>query len=130
MKLNGLKKTGVVLLTFFYSFCAVGLGVNVHYCHGKIAAVSIGFEKDECCCKVVTKRKCCTNKEVVLKIESKQIKTTSSVWTAGEVYYIVRKSSNAVIPYVSFSSIHSVFGKKTSYPPPSPVYLMNKNFRI
>ena len=26
MKLNGLKKTAVVLLTFFYSFCAVGLG--------------------------------------------------------------------------------------------------------
>ena len=124
------KKTAVILLTFFYSFCAVGLGVNVHYCHGKVASVSIGFSKDDCCCKKVTKRKCCSNKEVVLKIESKQIKTATYTWSEYQCLLPVQRKTNCFVSKSTYSFINPPFETHFVYPPRCPVYLLNRNVRI
>jgi len=130
VKVEGIKKTAVVLLTFFYSFCAVGLGVNVHYCHGKIASVSIGFSKDDCCCQKESKRKCCSDKAVVLKIESKQIKTTTYSWVSGYQNVILRCFTPHVTPCNALSYFQPEYRLLSTFPPPNPVYLTNRNIRI
>lgn len=130
MNLNGLKTLAVVLLTFFYSFCAVGMGVNVHYCHGKLASVSIGFSKEDCCCKKVTKRKCCSNKEVVLKIESKQIKTATYIWSEYQCLLPIQRKTNCFVSENTYCLANPQYVTLFVYPPPCPVYLRNRNIRI
>ena len=130
MNLNGLKTSAVVLLTFFYSFCAVGLGVNVHYCNGKIASVSIGFSKEECCCQKESKRKCCSDKAVVLKIESKQLKAASFSWTDNSVCILQQVNPIAFDRYIIYSYANAPVEISIDYPPPYPLYIANRNFRI
>ena len=130
MNLNGLKTSAVVLLTFFYSFCAVGLGVNVHYCNGKIASVSIGFSKDDCCCQKESKRKCCSDKAVVLKIESKQLKASTFTWIDNSVFILKQVSPIAFNRSIIYSKTNALVIISIDYPPPYPLYLAHRNIRI
>ncbi|MBL7801670.1 MAG: hypothetical protein JNL95_13195 [Chitinophagales bacterium] len=130
MNLNGFKTSAVVLLTFFYSFCAVGLGVNVHYCHGKIASVSIGFSKDDCCCQKESKRKCCSDKAVVLKIESKQLKASSFTWIDNSVYILQQVNPIAFDRCIIYSYANASLAIGADYPPPYPLYIAHRKFRI
>jgi hypothetical protein len=82
-----LKKSAIILLTFFYSVCAVGMQVNVHYCHGNISSVSLDFSKSNCCCEQSkTPKKCCSDKEVQLKIDSKTLQTTEKKTNETKVF--------------------------------------------
>jgi hypothetical protein len=130
VNLNGLKTSAVVLLTFFYSFCAVGLGVNVHYCNGKIASVSIGFSKDDCCCQKESKRKCCSDKAVVLKIESKQLKASTFTWIDNSVFILKQVSPIVFNRSIIYSKTNAPVGISIDYPPPYPLYLAHRNIRI
>jgi hypothetical protein len=76
-----IRKHISLFLAFFVLVSNSGLAFNVHYCEGKIAAISSVFSKEEvceipiketksCCAKEkTTHKKCCSDKEV--KIESK-----------------------------------------------------------
>ncbi len=63
------KQLIVTLLLAFYSFGAAGLSLQFHYCHLKLASVSISQKADPCCCmkKDNKPKKCC--KDEVLKIQ-------------------------------------------------------------
>lgn len=63
------KQLIVTLLLAFYSFGAAGFSLQFHYCHQKLASVSIIQKADPCCCikKDNKPKKCC--KDEVLKIE-------------------------------------------------------------
>lgn len=77
--MNFLKKSAILLITFFYSVCVVGMSVNVHYCHGKISSVSLDFSKSDCCCEKDKKaKKCCSDKEVELKIDNKDLRVSEN----------------------------------------------------
>lgn len=84
------KKITSLFLAVLLLVSNFGLAVNVHYCGGKIAAVSSAFttiqsiEKpvssfQECCCikKGDKKNECCKNKVVDLKKETKEVAATS-----------------------------------------------------
>ena len=86
-----IKKHISIFLAFFVLVSNSGLAFNVHYCEGKIAAISSVFSKEEvckmpikeakfCCAKEqTTHKKCCSDKEVKLesKTEKVVIKTIS-----------------------------------------------------
>lgn len=63
------KQLIVSLLLAFYSFGAAGLSLQFHYCHQKLASVSIIQKAAPCCCEKKDKKpkKCC--KDEVLKIQ-------------------------------------------------------------
>ena len=73
------KKHISLLLAFFLLVSNSGLAINVHFCEGKIAAVTSVFSKEEicklpveeeksCCAKPDPQhKKCCSDKEVNLK---------------------------------------------------------------
>ena len=68
------KITGFIL-SFFILISNLGLAVNIHYCHDKVASVSLDYstpsgDDSNCCCiKKDLKKKCCS--ETSIKAEKK-----------------------------------------------------------
>ena len=74
-----------LLLAFLLLVSNSGVALNVHYCGGKIAAITTAFSKDEvcqmeveqeqsCCAKAETNhKKCCSDKEVNLDDDTEKI---------------------------------------------------------
>lgn len=52
-----LKKVISAVLLFLILFSNLGLAVNVHYCHNKMASVSLGYQVEEAC--VIEEKDCC-----------------------------------------------------------------------
>jgi hypothetical protein len=63
------KQLVILILLALYSFGAAGLNIQFHYCHQKLASVSIIQKAAPCCCKKKSDKpkKCC--KDEVLKIQ-------------------------------------------------------------
>lgn len=78
------KKQISIFIAFFVLVSNSGLAFNVHFCEGKIASVTSVFSDTEvckipvkeekiCCAKAEpTHEKCCSDKEVNLKIKQKK----------------------------------------------------------
>lgn len=70
-----MKKITAILITAVVLFSNLGLAFNVHYCHDKIASVSIDYSiEDEdtsscCCVKKDVQKKCCS--DTTIKAEKK-----------------------------------------------------------
>lgn len=110
------KKHISLLLTFFLLVSNSGLAFNVHFCEGKIAAISSVFSKEEickmpvkvektCCVKPEqTHKKCCSDKEVNLKNKAEKIIIKTIAFDIDSVFYITNWkpiifSKILVIPY-------------------------------
>lgn len=64
-----MKKITAILITAVILFSNLGLAFNVHYCHDKIASVSIDYsiqnDDSNCCCvKKNVQKKCCSNSTI------------------------------------------------------------------
>lgn len=109
-----IKKHISLFLAFFVLVSNSGLAFNVHYCEGKIAAISSVFSKEEvckmpvketksCCAKEqTTHKKCCSDKEV--KLESKTEKV---------VIKTISFDLDSVFVFQDFNSFDFVFLPKT-----------------
>ncbi len=72
-----MKKITAILITTVILFSNLGLAFNVHFCHDKIASVSLSFEQDEpcdenpnaCCSASDNHKKCCS--ETTIKTDKK-----------------------------------------------------------
>lgn len=117
------KKHISLFIAFFVLVSNSGLAFNVHYCEGKIAAISSVFSKEEvcdtsnselakqmpvketnsCCAKEqTTHKKCCSDKEV--KLESKTEKV---------VIKTISFDLDSVFVFQDFNSFDFVFLPKT-----------------
>ncbi len=114
------KKHFSLILAFLLLVSNSGLAVNIHFCEGKIAAISSVFSKEEvcempvkeeiaCCAKPdLQHKKCCSDKEVNLKnkIEKMVIKTISFdlhwAYFPNEWKPVI---FNALLPIISTSTI-------------------------
>lgn len=109
-----IKKHISIFLAFFVLVSNSGLAFNVHYCEGKIAAISSVFSKEEvckmpikeaksCCAKEqTTHKKCCSDKEV--KLESKTEKV---------IIKTISFDLDSVFVIQEFNSFDFVFSPKT-----------------
>lgn len=127
-----LKKSAIILLTLFYSVCAVGMQVKVHYCKGNISAISLDFSKSNCCCETSkTPKKCCSDKEVQLKIDSKTLQTTEKKTTEAKLFAATLPKT---IPFaLTEKPLVREFSPQTYQPPrlsSSNRYLKHCVFRI
>ena len=72
-----LRKYISLLLVIFILFSNLGLAFNVHYCHDKIASVSLKYhakESTDGCCKTIKiSKKCCSEKVVKLEKKSENV---------------------------------------------------------
>lgn len=93
------KKHISLLLAFFLLVSNSGLAINVHYCEGKIAAISSVFSKEEvceapikeeksCCAKPDPQhKKCCSDKEVNLKNKTEKMVVKTISFDLHSVYF-------------------------------------------
>lgn len=70
------KLTGFIL-SFLILVSNVGLAINIHYCHDRVASVTLGYPESDscnddqgtCCAKEDNHKKCCS--ETTIKAEKK-----------------------------------------------------------
>lgn len=93
------KKQISVLIAFFVLVSNSGLAFNIHFCEGKIASVTSVFSDNEtcqlpvkvektCCGKIEKEdKKCCSDKEVNLKIKTEKIIIKTIAFDVNTVLY-------------------------------------------
>lgn len=79
------KKSTSLILAFFLLVSNMGMALNVHFCEGKLAAISTAYNvegtckipqpSDRKCCaeKASDHKKCCSDKELDLKKKTEEI---------------------------------------------------------
>lgn len=82
-----MRKTWAVILTFIYLSASVGVWINVHYCGGKVADVSLYSNHSDCgcadqkailCCAAEHADSCCSDETLFfqLDVDQQTAKTT------------------------------------------------------
>lgn len=68
-----MNRLAAIFLTGFYVIATIGVAINVHYCHGEVASVSVYFSVDSCACgKVIGKNHCCDDQTFLFQLEEDQ----------------------------------------------------------
>jgi hypothetical protein len=57
------KKVTSIFLMVLILFSNLGLAVNVHYCHDRIASISLAYQEKGACVKDKQEKKCCAAKK-------------------------------------------------------------------
>jgi hypothetical protein len=62
-----MKKFLSILFSAFYLATAIGVAIDMHYCHGYLVSVSISDNKDGCCCGIQDNSfGCCEDKTFIV----------------------------------------------------------------
>lgn len=129
-----MKAIFTLILCVFYLLVATNTTINLHYCSGKIQAVSLfGTSEKTCCGEKMQSKGCCHNKLVVFKAkDNHSVSNGSKLLVKNSV--IVFKSTIPVsiansLEYVQ-SDLH--FYKDESPPPilKTPIYIRNRSIII
>ena len=68
-----MKKLVVILVTLIYGLSSTGAIVNLDYCCGKLANISLlPVEKDDCQDGCMKANNCCDSKQILLKVNGEQ----------------------------------------------------------
>lgn len=114
------KKLTILILLIIYSFTSFGLSVNLFYCCGKLANISLKADpKNEKNCPVKEKSDdCCKDKTITIKISDDQLNNSFVN------FYLTHPGAIAIIP-VLFQEFQTPFindlkvnNWETGLPPP------------
>lgn len=117
-----------IILSIIYFSLSISASINLHYCGGKIAHVSLIGETQNCCCGPgTTDYSCCNDENIQLEldIDQKQIINQNINFQALFVY------SFLAVELVNESEIAEEENNNLEYfipPKPNPIWLMNSNF--
>lgn len=76
-----MNRFAAIFLTGFYLIATIGVAINVHYCHGKVASVSVYLSADACACgKMMGKKHCCDDQTFLFQLEEDQRVSESLVF--------------------------------------------------
>ena len=130
-----MKKSGIILLLFFYLIPVIGITVSAHFCGGKCSSVSlISTDKHDCPCGTkIMKKNCCKDINTYIKLKNVQqksfqisinvLKTPVKNYFSNQFdNYLVR---NATFSDILFSDFHPP-NRKTS----DSLFLLNNVFLI
>ena len=68
-----MKRYLTILFSFLYLFLAMGISVNLHYCHGEVDSVSFFSQEGSCCCHKAGKPShCCFDENYKYELNSEQ----------------------------------------------------------
>ncbi len=134
------KKYFLFLMSFLIVLSSLGISFNVHFCEGKIAAISSEFsqpkkcemlakvDEKKCCKKKIAAKKCCSDKKVSFKSKTEKITyktsfTFDSYLVLNEINYVFETPfvsiQNNKKDYYSFESnappLYKLFCKLTFY---------------
>ncbi|MCH8332113.1 MAG: hypothetical protein IH946_12205 [Bacteroidetes bacterium] len=113
-----------IIAASFYLLLSVGLSLNFHFCHNKLADISLGTQ-GTCPCGPGEMKNCCSDETVILKLDIHPINPIKQEITKAN------SSSEAVLTLdliveVPFNNTYEVPSK--DHPPPGlEIYLMNNS---
>jgi len=67
-----MKRLGLLLFTAFFLMVSLGVSLNLHYCGGKLASISIDLPGDKCCCGDKDMKNCCSDASVSMAMDVDQ----------------------------------------------------------
>ena len=127
-----MKKFALALMVLFYGLSSSGMTISLHFCCGKLDRVSLNNRQHQQDCpmgKKAGRSKCCHDQQLSVKVQSDQPPVAidyqvQKVALAGMQVYTVYASNPppagaVIVPLTSYP-----------FPPPVPVYLMQRVFRI
>lgn len=122
-----LKHILFTTLAAAYLLASTGLVVNLHYCLGRVKAVSLAMQDEaHCICPEPTSEKdCCRSEQQLLETQSTHLITASFVFQPFFQTVVRVEPVELVAGYaVVFGKEHDVRG------PPESRYLRNQVFRL
>jgi hypothetical protein len=134
------KMQKILFLAFFVLVSNSGIAFTIHFCGGKLAAISAGIEaknkcktpqekiKDVCCAaKDLSLKKCCSDKKINLKntIEKFVVKSTFSDYCKLFCQLPSKKNYLTVITTKSATTQKNLFFGSSDSP---PLYLLHQQF--
>jgi hypothetical protein len=96
------KNASIAILAILYLFIASGVVVNLHYCMGKRAAVSLGYNHNDGCgkCGMKNTKGCCHDEYKVVKLQdSHQPATNTFNFEASPAEWVLYKT---IRPYPAY----------------------------
>jgi len=117
-----------------YGLSASGMAIQLHYCCGKVASVSVGYQKsDKAGCKHGSMKKtmpgCCNDQQVSIDVDDDQgLSSTATIPAQPDVDVpAYQVAAPTVLTSLHTASIANIRGS----PPNSsvPIYLFNQVFR-
>jgi len=74
-----MKRLTIILFTVFYASVSMGVDLNLHYCGGKLAKISIALPASSCCCdETKTDSDCCADAQLSLQMDVDQVHMSAS----------------------------------------------------
>ena len=128
-----MKKLAVVFMMLLYGITGTGFAMNVHFCGGTIAAVSINHPATTCSADG-EKMKGCADKKVDVKVKDAHQAETSSKAPGIFSFELPGFSLSDFIPAAHQALLEKLFDKTPPPAPPPPQktepFLRNRNLRI
>jgi hypothetical protein len=97
------KKVLVIAILLSYSVASFGVSLNYFYCCGKLKTVSLVVKTESKDCPGKSKKGCCDNKTVTIKLKTDQKENNLSI------YHFAKKSSPVIFYTDHFSPLNPVF---------------------
>lgn len=64
----------IILFTLFYAGVTMGVDLNLHYCGGKLAKVTIALPSPTCCCdETKADSDCCADAQLSIQLDVDQV---------------------------------------------------------
>ena len=127
-----MKRSLIILFSFFYFVSSSGVFINLHYCRGKLKSVGIfRFSEANCCGKKMKSKGCCSDKSSLIKTTDKQASVAKIILAKQTNSSLV---SNCEYVQIYISPIRKLAPIVRIKPPPelylSRVFLTNRSIRI
>jgi hypothetical protein len=65
-----MRKTAIIVFSFFYLIIVTGIPVTIHYCQGSIESVQLFSSGNKSCCSGGLQKGCCKNVHFWIKAET------------------------------------------------------------
>ena len=126
-----MKKLVVILIILVYGLSSTGAIVNLDYCCGKLADISLlPVEKKDCKDNCMKPMSCCDSKQVFLKVKGEQ--EVAAKWVSVQKH---SSSGETIIPSIGHFNV--VFKPTNDFSTGPPLFysslllfLQNRQFRI
>lgn len=110
---------------------AFGISVKYHYCMDKLAKVDVGFTaNNDCKCNVPVKPQgCCKDKIFQLKSDTHNACQGIQPDSNENFVLVAEYLHSIILPEPQLVFLEAIIQSDQSQPP-SPIFLLNQNFRI
>jgi len=120
-----MKKTAIILFSFFYLIIITGIPVTIHYCQGSIESIQLFSAGNHSCCSGGLQKGCCKNVHFLIKAEAEN-QLVSQGYANAFFTSIKLEAWMPVKNIPEVKSMVSTFGFH-DLPPPriNPIWLVN-----